>query len=80
MAENKKKQAKEEKLPKPESMKKANKKTSILTYGIIILGLVVVLTSGLEGNIGEGIFLIAALVAIVGAIVMGVKSFKHRAR
>lgn len=79
MAENKKKQVKED-LPKPESMKKANKKISFITYGIIILFMVVILTSNLEGDIGEGIFLIAALVAIVSAIVMGVKRFKHRAR
>lgn len=80
MVENKKKKTNEENMPKPDSMKKANKKSNLVVYGGLILMMIVVLTSGLEGDIGEGIFLIAALVLIVGGIVYAVKGFKHRAK
>lgn len=80
MAENKKNKAADENLPKPESMNKENKKMSGLLWGVIILGLIVSLTSGLEGDIGEGIFLFAALFTVIFAIVYFIKARNNRAK
>ena len=78
MAENQKNNVTDENLPKPESVKKANKKLGVFIGILLVLYLVAMFTSELGGDIAEGIFLITALAAVVLGIVLLVKNYKHR--
>ena len=72
MAENNKKQENPQELPKPQSMKKQNKKMSILLYAVIVLCLLGSVTGS------DGVFVIASILGIILAIVYLVVFFKNR--
>lgn len=78
MLENKKNQMNEEDLPKPESLKKQNKKMSGLFIVFIICLVLMAITANMSGDLMEGIWMLSVVGVIVTGVIYAVKNFKHK--
>jgi uncharacterized membrane protein len=70
----------EENLPKPKSMKKANRKMIVLLCVIFIFILIACNVNIFVGDLREKVFLFSSLCAVVFAIVYFVKVRKNRVK